>query len=72
MNLRDAAKPSRFMTAAEVADHLRIHLNTLYKLLRSGQISGFKIGSDYRFDREEIEKLMRDRQAMTPKKNGPA
>ena len=50
------------MTVAEVARYLRIDRNTLYKLVGKGQIPAFKIGSEYRFDRDAIDKWMIDRQ----------
>ena len=59
--------PIDIMTTAEVARYLQIHLTTVYKLVRNGQIPAFKIGSDYRFDRDAIEKWMADRQV----KGGP-
>ena len=54
--------PSRMMTLAEVAQYLQVNRNTLYKLIRRGQIPVLKIGSDYRFGKNEIEKLMTNRQ----------
>ncbi len=62
MKPRDDNTSSQIMTAPEVAKYLKVHPSTLYKLLRKGQIPFFKIGSDYRFDRDAIEKWMRDRQ----------
>jgi excisionase family DNA binding protein len=61
MKPRDDAMPSRIMTTAEAARYLRIDRSTLYKLAGKGQIPAFKIGSDYRFDRDAIEKWMTDR-----------
>jgi excisionase family DNA binding protein len=52
------AAPSRIMTVAETAQYLRVHKRTLYKLLRRHQIPAFKIGADYRFDSDAIEKWM--------------
>ncbi len=57
------ATPSRIMTTTEVAHYLRVHHGTLYKLIRRGHIPAFKVGSDYRFHKEAIEKLMTNRQA---------
>ena len=62
MKPRHAATPSPIMTVAEVARYLRIHQTTVYRLIRRGQIPFFKMGSDYRFDKNEIEKLMIIRQ----------
>ncbi|MGA7617962.1 helix-turn-helix domain-containing protein [Candidatus Binatus sp.] len=56
------ATSSRLMTTREVAHYLRVNQGTLYKLIRRGHIPAFKIGSDYRFDRNAIERLMTNRQ----------
>ncbi len=52
------AMPSPIMTIRELAQYLRVHQATLYKLIHRGQIPFFKIGSDYRFNRETIEELL--------------
>jgi len=62
MKPRHDATPSPIMTVAEVARYLRIHQSTLYRLIHRSQLPCFKIGSDYRFDRDAIEKWMADRQ----------
>ncbi len=62
MKPRRDATPSPMMTLAELAQYLQVNRNTLYKLIRQGEIPAFKIGNDYRFDRNAIEKLMADRQ----------
>jgi excisionase family DNA binding protein len=62
MKPRQAAAPSRIMTVAGVARYLQIHPATLYRLLRRHQIPAFKIGSDYRFDRDAVVKWMADGQ----------
>ena len=49
------------MTSKEVAEYLRIHQATLSKLARRGEIPGFKIGSDYRFRRDEIDKWIAEK-----------
>jgi len=53
---------SDLMTSAEVAQYLQVNRSTLYKLIRRGQIPVFKIGADYRFNRDAIEKLITDRE----------
>lgn len=62
MKPRHAAALSPIMTLKEVAEYLRIHQTTLRKLIRRGEILGFKIGSDYRFRRDEIEKWLAEKQ----------
>jgi excisionase family DNA binding protein len=45
-------------TAEEAAAYLRISLKTLYKKADCGAIPGKKVGKDWRFYREELEKLL--------------
>ena len=63
---RDDATSRRIMTATEVATYFKVHPTTIYKLLRCGKLPAFKIGTDWRFDRDAIEKLMIDRQLKLP------
>ena len=47
---------SSVLTLAEVADYLRVHPSTIYRMLRKQQIPAFKVGSDYRFNQELIDR----------------
>ncbi len=48
------------LTLTEVADYLRVHPSTIYRLLRSGQIPAFRMGSDWRFNQESIDRWRLD------------
>ncbi len=48
-------------TVVEVAKYLSLHPSTIYRMARKGKIPVFKIGTDYRVDRDAIEKWMNDR-----------
>jgi excisionase family DNA binding protein len=45
---------SKIMTVREVAQYLRIHSTTVYRLLKQGKLPAFRVGSDWRFDVEAI------------------
>jgi excisionase family DNA binding protein len=49
------AAPAKVMTVNELAQYLRVHRSTIYRLLKKGQLPGFKIGSDWRFNVEVID-----------------
>jgi excisionase family DNA binding protein len=68
MKPRDDFTSSRAMTVAELAEYLRVHRTTVCRMARKGQIPGFNIGSDWRFDRDAIEKWITNGQA-TRRKN---
>jgi excisionase family DNA binding protein len=38
----------------EVSELLKIHESTVYKMIREGRIPAFKIGSDWRFLKDQI------------------
>jgi excisionase family DNA binding protein len=44
------------MTADEVAELLHIHPTTVYRLVKQGRIPAFRVGGDYRFNRETIDR----------------
>ncbi|MGO9605164.1 MAG: helix-turn-helix domain-containing protein [Candidatus Binataceae bacterium] len=43
------------MTVIEVAEYLNVHPSTIYRLLRRKEIPAFRVGSDWRFNRESID-----------------
>jgi len=50
----------KIMTAKELSQFLKLSESTIYKLASNGGIPGFKIGDSWRFELEEIQKLIRD------------
>jgi excisionase family DNA binding protein len=52
---------SPVVTVNEICAYLQIHRATLYRLIKGGRIPYFRIGSDYRFTREEIDEWMLSR-----------
>src|ERR1700752_4744006 len=51
----------RVMTVKELSEYLRVHPSTIYKLLRRGELPGFRIGTDWRFNAEVIDKWCLER-----------
>ena len=51
-------EPIVVMTTKEVADYLRVHQSTVYKLLRRRKVPAFRIGSDWRFNKSQIDQWM--------------
>lgn len=48
------------LTLEEVATYLRVHPSTIYRLLKKKELPGFKIGSDWRFNLESIDRWRAD------------
>ena len=45
---------NKILAVSELAKHLNIHRITVYRLLKSGTLPGFKIGRLWRFDLDQI------------------
>jgi excisionase family DNA binding protein len=60
-----AATPSTIMTVLELSEHLRVHPTTVYRLLRNRQIPGFRVGSDWRFDINMIDRWSSEQTAVS-------
>jgi excisionase family DNA binding protein len=48
--------PPTILTVRELSEYLRVHPTTVYRLLRAKQIPGFRVGSDWRFDMDMIDR----------------
>ncbi|MDO8433564.1 MAG: helix-turn-helix domain-containing protein [Candidatus Binatus sp.] len=47
---------SKVLTVQEVSSYLRVHPSTIYRMLRRHQLPAFRVGSDWRFTVEAIDK----------------
>jgi excisionase family DNA binding protein len=47
--------PEQLLTLEQVAKYLNVDKFTVYRLLAQKQFPGFKVGSQWRFNREMIE-----------------
>jgi excisionase family DNA binding protein len=48
------------MTLKEVAEFLHVHPSTIHRLLKDRRIPAFKIGSDWRFNQESIDRWVKE------------
>lgn len=46
------------LTIYELAIYLRVHQTTIYRLIKQGKIKSFRVGSNHRFKRTEIDRWM--------------
>lgn len=47
------------MTVPEVAELLRVTRQTIYNMVRNGKIPHFRVGAKVRFNRSDIEAIMK-------------
>jgi excisionase family DNA binding protein len=54
------AERARILTLENVAQYLRVHPSTIYRLLKKRQLPAFKVGRDWRFNLESIDRWRAD------------
>jgi len=52
---------NQILTVEEVAEFLKVHSSTIYKLLKHRQIPAFRVGADWRFHSAQIEEWVKSR-----------
>ena len=50
------AMNERTLTIKELAKYLNVTERTIYNLLERGELPGFKVGANWRFRKEDIDK----------------
>jgi len=61
-SMTEDAKPlDEVMTIQEVADYLKLTRQTVYKLLKNGDLKAFKIGRSIRILRSEIKRFIQEK-----------
>jgi excisionase family DNA binding protein len=62
------ANDYEILTMKEICDLLKIHPSTIYKLVKQGEIPAFRIGSEWRFRRDTILRLLSERSNVSHEK----
>ena len=53
---------SKLLTTKELSEYLKLTEITIYKYIHDGKIPGFKVGSRWRFDKDHIDELMKNKE----------
>ena len=56
MEIKATQGMPRIMTVKELSGYLKVHPSTVYKMLRTGDLPAFRVGSDWRFNADAIDK----------------
>jgi len=46
------------LTPREAADYLSVHVRTIYRLVKNGEIPGCKIGGSWRFQKDALDEWL--------------
>ncbi|MCX6759101.1 MAG: helix-turn-helix domain-containing protein [Candidatus Nealsonbacteria bacterium] len=51
-------KENDFYTTQELANKLRVNIMTIYRYIKRGKLKAYKIGKEFRIDKEEFNKFL--------------
>lgn len=51
----------RLLTVAEVASMMRVSNMTVYRLIKSGQLSAIRVGKNYRIREADVDRYLTER-----------
>ena len=54
----NGSAPPEIMTLKEVAEYLRVHTTTCYRMVNNNEILNFRIGGSHRFSRAAIKRWL--------------
>jgi excisionase family DNA binding protein len=60
MDIVNSDNASAILTLKDIAEYLKVHPSTIYRLLKKKRLPAFKIGRDWRFNRESIDHWLVD------------
>ncbi len=49
---------SEFYTALELAEKLKLNVMTIYRYIKAGKLSAYKVGKEFRIDQMEFERFL--------------
>lgn len=58
------------MTPREAADYLSVHVRTIYRLAKNGEIPGRKVGGSWRFKKNTLDEWLSWREDSPSKEKG--
>ena len=47
-----------FYTARELANKLRVNIMTIYRYIKAGKITAYKIGKEFRIEKKEFDNFL--------------
>jgi excisionase family DNA binding protein len=60
MRIFDSNERPSILTLENVAEYLRVHPSTIYRMVKRNQLPAFKLGHEWRFNRESIDRWRAD------------
>jgi excisionase family DNA binding protein len=69
-NPKSEIRMREIMTPREAAEYLSVHVRTIYRLAKNGNIPGRKVGGSWRFKKEALDDWLSWREDPSPNGKG--
>jgi excisionase family DNA binding protein len=69
-NQQPAFLVREILTPREAAEYLSVHVRTIYRLAKNGDIPGRKVGGSWRFKKDALDDWLSWTENPSPKENG--
>lgn len=66
-NLKDEIFLKEILTPKEAAQYLSVHVRTIYRLVKRGEIPGRKVGGSWRFKKDALDDWLSGKTILNPK-----
>jgi len=66
-NPKSGIQVREIMTPREAAEYLSVHVRTIYRLAKQGEIPGRKVGGSWRFKKDALDEWISWREAPSSK-----
>jgi len=67
--MKQSNEDTQILTVEEVAEFLKLSKITIYKLVKKGQLPGFRVGNSWRFRKDNILEIISQQMLGTSQKN---
>ncbi len=69
-NPKSETPGKEIMTPREAAEYLSVHVRTIYRLAKNGDIPGRKVGGSWRFKKGALDEWLSGRESPSPNPKG--
>jgi len=56
--MKNKIKNNEFYLAEELARKLRVNIMTIYRYIKAGRLTAYKLGKEFRIEKKEFERFM--------------
>jgi excisionase family DNA binding protein len=69
-NPKSEIQVREILTPREAAEYLSVHVRTIYRLVKNGEIPGRKIGGSWRFKKNALDEWLSWKENPSPEEKG--